>query len=53
MSEQNYEVEETTPTVHNVDAPVDTETTTPDEEIVEAAEPSETDETFPDRKSVV
>lgn len=47
MSEQNYEVEETTPTVHNVDAPVDTETTTPGEEIVEAAEPNENDETFP------
>lgn len=47
MPEQNYEVEETTPDTRDVDVDAVEETTAPDEEIVEGAEPSGTDETFP------
>ena len=47
MPEQNYEVEETTPDTRDEDVDAVEEATAPDEEIVEAAEPTETDETFP------
>lgn len=47
MPEQNYEVEETTPDTRDVGVDAVEETTAPDEEIVEGADPSETDETFP------